>query len=319
MTKGFNTDESMTFLPSINANYLVVFEAIFRTGSVTAAAKELGLTQSGASNALAQLRLIFDDPLFERVGNRMVPTPCALEVAPNVSAGVAALSRALAPREFSAATMHRTLTLAMPDYVQMALLARLAALLTQQAPKADLRVVTTAAQAAPEALATGEVDVYVGFVDVVPDDHLGWLLYEDDFVLLLRSDHPAHKAPEAAVTLEDWLAYGHVVVSGQPRSPTLLDRALSDIGAPARRVAAILDHASMVSEVLLCTDWIAAVGRRWGQEDAANSRGQLVTAPCPIALSQGRIRVVIHRRQEADPANAWLRGLLQQAAMAPHA
>ena len=58
----------------IDLNLLIAFEAIYQEGSVTGASERLYLTQSALSHALARLRELCDDPLFERHGKAMVPT-----------------------------------------------------------------------------------------------------------------------------------------------------------------------------------------------------------------------------------------------------
>ena len=64
-------------LSKIDLNLFVVFDAIVQTGSLTAAARELHLSQPAVSHALARLREAVGDPLFTRQGRRMLPTPYA--------------------------------------------------------------------------------------------------------------------------------------------------------------------------------------------------------------------------------------------------
>ncbi|MGH8445646.1 MAG: LysR family transcriptional regulator, partial [Solimonas sp.] len=52
----------------VDLNLFRVFDAVYRAGSLTQAAAQLHLTQPAISNALARLRLQFDDPLFVRDG-----------------------------------------------------------------------------------------------------------------------------------------------------------------------------------------------------------------------------------------------------------
>ncbi|MCC1494818.1 LysR substrate-binding domain-containing protein [Cognatishimia sp. F0-27] len=54
---------------------LQAFHAIVETGTVTAAAELLGISQPGLSNLLAQLERSVRVRLFERRGGRLVPTP----------------------------------------------------------------------------------------------------------------------------------------------------------------------------------------------------------------------------------------------------
>ena len=65
----------------LDLNLLRVFDAILETRSVTIAASTLSLTQSAVSNQLARLRDAFDDPLFVRTSEGMVPTPRAEAIA----------------------------------------------------------------------------------------------------------------------------------------------------------------------------------------------------------------------------------------------
>lgn len=68
-------------LRSIDLNLLVVFEALIQERNVTRAAEKLSMGQPAVSAALRRLRNLFNDPLFERAGRNMVPTPRALRAA----------------------------------------------------------------------------------------------------------------------------------------------------------------------------------------------------------------------------------------------
>ena len=61
---------------------LEVFEAIMRSGSVSAAARELGLTQSAVSRILARLEASLGSDLFTRANGRLAPTRHANRVLP---------------------------------------------------------------------------------------------------------------------------------------------------------------------------------------------------------------------------------------------
>ncbi|MCC6137911.1 MAG: LysR family transcriptional regulator, partial [Bdellovibrionaceae bacterium] len=54
-------------LDQINMNYLRIFEAVYRTRSMTQAANELHLTQSGISQHIKSLEDTLDLQLFDRI------------------------------------------------------------------------------------------------------------------------------------------------------------------------------------------------------------------------------------------------------------
>jgi DNA-binding transcriptional LysR family regulator len=60
---------------SLRFRQLQAFHAIFETGTVTGAARQLGISQPGISNLLAQLERQTRFRLFERIKGRLVATP----------------------------------------------------------------------------------------------------------------------------------------------------------------------------------------------------------------------------------------------------
>ncbi|MNF90315.1 HTH-type transcriptional regulator LeuO [compost metagenome] len=68
-------------LHSIDLNLLVVFDTLIQERNLTRTAEKLSLGQPAISAALVRLRKLFNDPLFERIGRRMVPTKRALNAA----------------------------------------------------------------------------------------------------------------------------------------------------------------------------------------------------------------------------------------------
>ncbi len=67
-------------IDQINLNQLRVFESVFRTKSMTHAAKELHLTQSGVSQHVKSLEDILEIKLFDRIKQKLIPTPAAKEL-----------------------------------------------------------------------------------------------------------------------------------------------------------------------------------------------------------------------------------------------
>lgn len=58
----------------LNLNLLRVFESVYRTGSMTEAAKELHLTQSGVSQHITALEEVLGVKVFDRIKQRLLPT-----------------------------------------------------------------------------------------------------------------------------------------------------------------------------------------------------------------------------------------------------
>lgn len=83
---------SRRFLPSISL--LVAFDAVFRTGSTAAAARELDLSQSAVSRLVQSLEAQLGRPLFVRQRRRLAPTDAARVYAARVSRALDSVQRA---------------------------------------------------------------------------------------------------------------------------------------------------------------------------------------------------------------------------------
>lgn len=64
--------------------HIEVFNAIMLTGSVSAAARMINVTQPAVSRTLQHAELQLGFPLFQRVGGRLVPTPEARTLHPHI-------------------------------------------------------------------------------------------------------------------------------------------------------------------------------------------------------------------------------------------
>lgn len=78
---------------------LVVLDALLREGSVSGAAAGLGLQSPAVSRMLSQLRDIYRDPLFNRTGKGLVPTPFAESLRPRVRAVAVEMEALMAAAE----------------------------------------------------------------------------------------------------------------------------------------------------------------------------------------------------------------------------
>src|SRR5579885_3192740 len=79
----------------VDLNLIRVFDVVYRERHLTRAAQTLFLSQSAVSHALARLRRQLGDPLFERQGRGVVPTPLARRLAPQIGEALAGLRLAL--------------------------------------------------------------------------------------------------------------------------------------------------------------------------------------------------------------------------------
>lgn len=293
---------------AVNLNWLVAFVALFEEQSVTAAARRVGVTQPAMSNTLAHLRQLFGDALFLRHRTGLTPTARARELAEPIRHGLRLLEGALAEPRFDPATSDRRFVVAASDYVELVLLPALLRRLAKLAPRVRLALVPWGLHEAPPGLARGEVDLMLGFYDQLPPQHHEQLLFEDEYVCVVRRNHPSVKR---RLTLTQYLKLKHVLVSARTDSAGSVDRALSALGKQ-RVIGARVSHFLSVPVLVAQTDFVAALDRRVA-EVFAKPLGLTLLTP-PIALPRGSIGQVWHAQQHSEPGQRWLRGVIADVA-----
>src|SRR5205823_2556510 len=110
----------------------------------TLAGERLGLTQSAVSNALKRTRERFNDPLFVRTTEGMVPTPLADRLIGPIEEGLSYFNQAVDQgRTFEPATSTRSFRIAVNDIGQLVMMPTLLAEARSLAP--GIRFETVAA------------------------------------------------------------------------------------------------------------------------------------------------------------------------------
>ena len=103
-------------IDSVDLNLLKVLQALHEEGTAGRAAIRLGVTQSAVSAALGRLRALYGDPLFERTGRGLRPTPKAEELRPLIAEALQKLRQSLALAQPGGASLAgRTVVLGLSD------------------------------------------------------------------------------------------------------------------------------------------------------------------------------------------------------------
>src|SRR5438046_328704 len=176
---------------AFDLNLLVVFEGLFREGSVTRAGKRLGMSQPALSHALNRLRYLVKDQLFIRSPGGMVPTPRAQQLAPPLRQALADMQRALEPEAFVPAQATRRFSIAINNYAAVVLAAPLVSAVTAAAPLVQLDLRPSGTLDVFDLLDNGDLDVAIGTFDPVGERFGSTRLLEDQFVAVMRRGHPA--------------------------------------------------------------------------------------------------------------------------------
>jgi len=293
---------------AVDLNLLKAFDALQAERAVTRAASRIGLSQPAMSHALSRLRDLFSDDLFVRTPGGMEPTARAREIAPLVSSAIEQIEAALnLGAGFDPATSTVSFTAGMGEYAEVALVGRLAEAFSKAAPHAILRLLSLHGGDAAEQLERGAIDVAVAHLRNMPPTIERTLLFHDPFVVVARKGHPITQNP---LTVEAYASQDHVLVSPRGVTEGALDRLLVDYGQ-RRRVALLVATYLAVPAALAHSDLIATVPSRVATLIAAHA--EIATLPLPMDHA-ATVSMAWHRRTTSEPAQAWFRRLLQEAA-----
>jgi DNA-binding transcriptional LysR family regulator len=292
-------------LNALDLNLLRVFDAVLRDRSVTAAAKHLGLTQPAVSNALARLRLQFEDVLFVRTPTGMDATPFARELAEPVRQALALLESALAHGPgFDPATSTRAFRFYMSDLGQIEFLPPLVERAQRVAPGVRLEAVALDVEDIGDALAAGALDLAVGFLPGLGPPVRRQPLFRDPYVCLMRAEHPVGKH----LTRKKFLTASHALVSYKG-GHRVIEEALERAGL-ARKIALRVPHFTVVPMVLERSDLILTLPSKVAR--VYQRRGNFKSLPPPVPIPPADVAAHWHERFERDPGSRWLREMVME-------
>lgn len=291
-------------LRRIDLNLLTIFDAVIAEGSITKAAVRLGMTQPALSNALTRLRRQVDDPLFVRVGNRIVPTPRAEALAVPIRQALELAERALTVYPEAEREEQRMFTLALGDVGETIPLARAVAWLRREAgrmPRLRVRHATPGTLASE--LGNGTLDLaWLAFpvrlreVSVEP-------VMRDELVCMIAAD-----LAEEPLTPERYLAFDHVAISPEAGA----DEPGFGHWRRQRRIAMEVHGYAPLALLVATAGFAATLPKRIADHYAALHG--LAVLPLPFEAPPIIVHQAWPRALDKDRAHARLRRALKAAA-----
>ncbi len=297
---------------NLDLNLLVALDALLTERNITRAGKRLHLTQSAMSGALARLRDYFGDELLAQVGRRMLPTALGESLAEPVRNALINIQTAITTKTaFDPAVSKRQFKLMMSDYVATVLMSAAVPRIEAAAPRIRIDVLSNDVDSPADELERGGADFLIMPEQYLPKGHPSERLFEDEYACVGWAENPLLPS-DGRLSLEGYLALGHVVVQFGTARGVMFDEWLVDRMGLERRVEMVVTSFTSIFPLVVGTRRIATIHRRLAQFYAQYLPLRLFDLPIdapPIAES-----VQWHRHFDADPATLWMRRMLQEAA-----
>ncbi|MEO0417325.1 MAG: LysR family transcriptional regulator [Pseudomonadota bacterium] len=303
MSKSFSEIE----LRKLDLNLLLVFTAVYREGSVTAAAQRLFLGPSAISMALSRLRDVLKDPLFVRNPGGMVPTPRADRLWREIEPALAQIEEATRSESFAPATAEMDLVLGAPDDLEFVLVPRLLNRLAQEAPGVRLVVQPIDFRSLFDRLDQGDVDVGLSALPTRGQEprHHAMILQRETFVALYDPDQIDG---DRLASVEEFAGIPQILVSIRGDFLGPIDETLAELGAKRGIVSAFsrfttIPFALRQSPILACVPFLAA--------SLMAKEFDLELRPLPFVSREFDLGLAWHNRVHLDPAQVWFRKVVQ--------
>ncbi|HEV2649653.1 MAG TPA: LysR family transcriptional regulator [Rhizomicrobium sp.] len=293
-------------MDSVDMNLLAALDVLLAEGSVTAAARRLGLSSSAMSRTLARLRSATGDPLLVRAGRRLVPTPRAAELRDQVHLLTRDVRTVLTPHagHLEVASLERAFTIRAGEGFVELFSATLVAAVTEVAPHVQLRFAPKPDKDALP-LRDGQIDLEIGVAGASAPEVRTRFVFRDSFVGAVRIGHPLLEGP---ITPQRYTSCRHVVASRRGKFTGPVDDALKALGL-TREIVAVVPGFPDAMRIARNTDLVALVPRSGlASPTGADPAGQgLVGFDLPVHTPPIVISAMWHPRMDADPAHRWLR------------
>ncbi len=288
----------------LDCKVLNVFLYIYKYKSVSVAAEHLGMNQPTVSNILNRVRQHYNDPLFLRIGNEMVPTELSKQLFPLISE---ALNKVETINNFNVAfdqaTSQQQFTLAMTDVSHLVLLPKISQYLKTHAPNIRLNVRQITTETTYQ-MANGEIDLALGFLPHLENGFYQQKLFEQYYVVIASKNHP--RLNDVNITTEQHLKESHIdidaVIGHYHIENELLNLDLK------RNILMRLPSYLRVGLVVQETDAIATVP--YYLSEVLLSRGNLQIFNAPISFPTYAVKQYWHMSCHHKTRHQWLRKML---------
>ena len=286
-------------LNKVDLNLFIVFDAIYTEANLTRAGQIVGITQPAVSNALSRLRETFNDPLFVRTAQGMVPTPMAQNIIGPVRNALQLLRVSVQEsRSFNPLQANKTYRISMTDLTETVILPPLFQRLKRLAPMVQVESFLAKRRETTKELAAGRLDFAVD-APLNTDPQVRHVkLMEDRYICAMRPGHPLAKDK---LSLDEYLSLTHIQISSRRSGLGYVDLSLGKMGLQ-RKVTLRSQHYLMASSVLLNTDMAMTVPERFAR------RHGLHQVPLPVNdVPALETHLYWHESTDQDPANRWMR------------
>jgi DNA-binding transcriptional LysR family regulator len=283
--------------------------ALKEIGTVTRAAEQLGLSQSALSYQLERTRQQLGDPLFVRVGNRMVATPRVDRIAAAAAQVLRIVDTEIRGEpHFDPSTSEREFRISVNEIGAIILVPKVMRHLARSAPRARLLQSHVDPSRLTEDLESGAIDLTAGHVEPVDQNLVRRLLYRRDYVCIAAEQHPRIRQ---SIGLRQLSTERLLQNPGIPLMNQWLRERIEQSGYPVQPPL-LTQHVAAIPFIVAQSDLIAIVPREVFELFRPIAPIKVVRLPMKVPPIE--VHQYWHPRMNGDPGHRFFRELVYQAA-----
>lgn len=279
-------------------NLVRVFVTLYETRSVTRCAQRLNVTQPSISYALSKLRNHFDDRLFVRRQQAMLPTITADQAYPDLKSALEVIEAHLDNHsEFNPADCNLRFRLALTDLGEMGFLPTILSYLRLRAPRLELEVIPLQIQEAPEWLVAEQVNAVICSRSIDLKGLERRTVMRDRYVCVGRQD----LFQDGALTIEQFVEMPQAVVT-TTSGHSLVEDILQRMNM-SRTVALEVPHFSILPSILMETGLLSVIPIQIASQFAKGY--ELVLRPLPFEVPDFNVYLYWYGESNRSSAQKW--------------
>ncbi|WP_435955252.1 transcriptional regulator LeuO [Dryocola sp. BD626] len=290
-------------LRTVDLNLLTVFDAVMQMQNITKAAQLLGMSQPAVSNAVARLKLMFNDELFVRYGRGIQPTARAFQLFGAVRQALQLVQNELPGTGFEPSDSERVFHLCVSSPLDNLLTSVIFNNVRNSAPNIQLLFKSCLNKDIEHQLRYQETEFVISYDEFRRPEFTCVPLFKDEMVLVANQKHPRLLAP---LTEEDVYNEQHAVVS--------LDRFASFSAiwyqTPQRQACISYQGMAMTSVLnVVSQTQLVAIAPRWLAEEFTESLN-LKVFELPLDENTRTCYLSWHEAAGRDKGHQWMGELL---------
>lgn len=290
-------------LRTVDLNLLTVFDAVMQEQNITRAAQSLGMSQPAVSNAVARLKVMFNDELFVRYGRGIQPTARAFQLFGSVRQALQLVQNELPGSGFEPVSSERVFTLCVCSPLDNYLTSVIVNKVNAVAPNIHLIFKASLNTNTEHQLRYQEIEFVIGYEEFRRPEFSCVPLFKDEMVLVASNKHPRISGPlsETDVYQEE-----HAVVA--------LDRfasfSLPWYSSVNKQARIAYQGNAMVSVLNVVSQTnMVAIAPRWLANEYADKLG-LQLLPLPLKVNSRTCYLSWHDAAGKDKGHQWMEELL---------